>query len=150
MQVKLNELNAQKKLQELGQLTKKMSYYIFAIASAIAIGVLLLRVPLVTILYGLGKLPEEALQQIITVIAISILALPFMSFGQVWAKLYFTKQKIKRYIYAMVSANVISCIVYYFLIRDYMITGYAIAFVIAETVTALELWYFIHKYNNAS
>ncbi len=150
MQVKLNELNAQSKIKELGQLTKKMSGYIFAIALVIAIGVFLLRVPLVTILYGLGKLPEEALQQIITVIAISILALPFMSFGQVWAKLYFTKQKIKRYIYAMVSANIISCIVYYFLIRDYLITGYAIAFVVAETVTALELWYFIRKYNNAS
>lgn len=141
MQVKLNELNAKSRDEELRNITKKVAYYIFIIGAIIAFVIFVLRNPIVNIFYGLGNLSDKSLLEIINIIAITIIALPFIGFGQAWAKLYFAKKQIKLYIYTMLFINIISYVIYYFFIFNYQIIGYAIAYVIVEILIALGLWY---------
>ena len=145
MQVKLNELNVQRRHHEVLQLTKKISSYIFAIGLLIAGFIFILKTPIVTLLYGLGNLSEDSLKQIINLIAIAIISLPFIAFGQVWAKLYFVQQRIKLYIITMVVMNFVGCIIYYAFITTYEIEGYAMAYALSESLMAIALWYRIKR-----
>lgn len=145
MQVKMNELNVQKKYNELSLITAKMGRYIFLAGVLVSIVIFLLRGFIVEFFYGMGALSLESIQQIIDLIGIAIFSLPFIAFGQVWAKLYFTKQCIKRYVYTMITMNIFSCVVYYYFIIHYQIIGYTIAYALTETLTAIALWYHIKR-----
>ena len=145
LQVKLNELHAQKKENELYSITKKFAWNIFLIGLIIAILIYIMRSPIVHILYGLANIPTDVMLQLSTIIGIGIFSLPLIGFGQIWVKLYFTQRRIKTYIYTMSIMNFISCGIYYIFISCFQISGYAIAYTLAESLIAITLWYKIRE-----
>ena len=145
LQVKLNELHAQKKESELYNITQKIARNIFIIGLIIAILTYAMRYPIIHIIYGLANIPTNAMLQLSTIIGIGIFSLPLIGFGQVWVKLYFTQRRIKTYIYTMTIMNFISCGIYHIFILYFQISGYAIAYTLAESLMAIALWYKIRK-----
>lgn len=145
LQVKLNELHAQKKESELYNITQKIARNIFIIGLIIAILTYAMRHPIIHIIYGLANIPTNAMLQLSTIIGIGIFSLPLIGSGQVWVKLYFTQRRIKTYIYTMTIMNFISCGIYHIFILYFQISGYAIAYTLAESLMAIALWYKIKK-----
>ena len=78
LQVKLNELHAQKKENELYSITKKFAWNIFLIGLIIAILIYIMRSPIVHILYGLANIPTDVMLQLSTIIGIGIFSLPLI------------------------------------------------------------------------
>lgn len=145
LQVRMNELHAQKKQQELYSTTKKIAQIIFVIGLIIAFSIYAMRNSIIYILYGFVNMPSDTMRQLTSIISIAIFALPFIGFGQVWVKLYFAQRRIKMYICIMVSTNIISCGIYYSFVSYCQISGYAIAYALTESLIAIALWYNIRK-----
>lgn len=146
LQIKLNELYTQGNIKELYKLTNKISNYVFVLGTGIASVIFFLRKPISGILFGLGNMSDSLVNQLICIIGITAFSLPFISAGQVWVKLYFAQYYIRLYVYTVMFLNVIACIIYYVFIHYYHTTGYAIAYIIAESLMAIGLWYRINIY----
>lgn len=146
LQIKLNELHTQRRNNDLYRFTNNIANKMFILGLVIAIFVFLFKYQLVVFLFGLTNIPSNLMTQITTVLSISIFVLPLTSFGQTWAKLYFVKKAIRKYISVVFCVNIISCLIYYIGINSYGITGYAWSYLLAESLMSVILWYRIKFY----
>ena len=104
-----------------------------------AIFFFILRRPIVEICFGNGAMTPENIEVFIEVLGILIISIPFSIITAVSTRMLFVMRKIKTYTFLMIPCNIITCVLYYWLIEQKGVNGYAVADVSMEVVKSVML-----------
>ncbi len=138
LQIKINNLYGQRMFNEMYRATFKMALGLFLFTVVTSSLIFLLRYFIAEGLYGLGKMPFEAMNTLAYLIGVLAFSMPFVAVSLACMKIYFTEQRIRTYVSIMLITNLLSCLCYQYAISREGVSGYAVVYVVTEV--AIMVW----------
>lgn len=138
LQIKINNLYGQRKLNEMYRTTFKTAWGLFLFMVVASLAIYLLRHAIAEGLYGLGKMPYEAMNTLAYLTGMLVFSMPFVAVSLACMKIYFTEQRIRAYVSIMLITNLLSCWGYQYAINRGGESGYALVYVLTEM--AIMVW----------
>ncbi|WP_299992920.1 lipid II flippase MurJ [uncultured Bacteroides sp.] len=146
LQIKLNNLYGQGKKTEMYRVTYRVALRLFLFTTCTSLVIFLLRTFIADELFGLGKMPFEAMNKLSFLIGIMTFAMPFTAVSLACMKIYFTECRIRIYVAIMALSNLFSCVCYYFAIGEWEEYGYAVMYLLVEFVIMIGIvWFLKHR-----
>ena len=139
LQIKLSELYSKHLGREMKRTYIEIGGKSILLSLIGAIFFFILRRPIVEICFGNGAMTPENIEVFIEVLGILIISIPFSIITAVSTRMLFVMRKIKTYTFLMIPCNIITCVLYYWLIEQKGVNGYAVADVSMEVVKSVML-----------
>ena len=139
LQIKLSELYSKHLGREMKRTYMEIGGKSILLSLIGAIFFFILRRPIVEICFGNGAMTPENIEVFIEVLGILIISIPFSIITAVSTRMLFVMRKIKTYTFLMIPCNIITCVLYYWLIEQKGVNGYAVADVSMEVVKSVML-----------
>lgn len=132
LQVKLNNLYHRHLRAQMYATTFRVALRLLAFAVCTSAVIFLLRHFIAETLYGLGKMPLDAVGRLSHLIGVLSFAMPATAVCLAYTRIYFTERRIRLYVSIMSGANLLACVAYYFAIGQWQENGFAGVFVSVE------------------
>ncbi len=145
--IKMNELRSRFKENEIGIVFDNIMTKLLIIMFFITLCIFSFRKPILTILYGHGKLDETSINSLSKYVSILAFYIPFSTFITGIGKVFYSFQKIKPYLILQVIMSATLILLSYLLIPKFEGEGYVIAQVVAAIINCIVCIVYIKKYN---
>lgn len=145
LQIKLNTLYAKNAICSIKKNTINTALRLFAFTLLTSLMIFIFSDFISTSLYGLGKIEDIKLTSLSQLIKIMTWGIPFTALSLCFIKAYISLQYIKKYIYIILSTNILSCLGYYWVIQNQISNGYALMYVLTEVLIAICIILFIPR-----
>lgn len=137
LQVKLNNLYHRHLRTQMYATTFRVALRLLAFAVCTSAAIFLLRDFIAETLYGLGKMPLDAVDRLSHLIGILSFAMPATAVCMAYTRVYFTERRIRLYVGIMSCANLLACVAYYIAIGLWQENGFAAVSVGTEVLILL-------------